>query len=326
MALLNNSLRNLLNTHGEIKPQNHNYPLFVTGCMRSGTTLLVNKLSQHPQLLKIGFELNDIWTELGNAPCGSSECKFMENHDANYDTAFQMTNYFSDSIDSSKSFKRTIMRAYNSFKLQEGRIKYDWKNILPVNKSPHLINKIGFINSLFPESKIIFIIRDIYSQSASQKFHFEDYFQKTGIYNNMSLKNNECWNLSKLNSDLSYPGNFSTIPKMWLRLNLCAIESLNRIPTKQRIIIRYEDLIQNQEKVLSETFKQLDLRTEHQSKINKIINHKSSFKNTTTKGNSLDKWQTQLSPEEIEYIDEIALLNDYKNLELFIEQNNIIAS
>ncbi|MCB9189244.1 MAG: sulfotransferase [Flavobacteriales bacterium] len=325
MALLSNSLRELLSTQGEIKPQLHSQPLFVTGCMRSGTTLLVNKLSQHPQLLKIGFELNQVWTEIGHAPCGSLECTFMENHNASFDAAFQMTNYFSDSIEASKSLKRTVMRAYNSYKLQEGRIFYDWKQVIPVNKSPHLINKIGFINTLFPESKIILIIRDIYGQSASQKFHFEDYYKSTGIYNTMISKHNECWNLTKTSSEGSYPGNFSSIPKMWLRLNQCAIEAIKRIPESQRIIIRYEDLIENQPEVLSKVFEHLNLNAKHQSQTNKIISRISSFKNTTTKGDPLKKWMTQLKEEEIASIDTVTQQEEYNLIEAFIQENNILS-
>ena len=65
MIKLPKALRELFGTHGEPRATPLEQPIFVTGCMRSGTTFLVDKMASHPQLLKIGVELNQVWTDLG---------------------------------------------------------------------------------------------------------------------------------------------------------------------------------------------------------------------------------------------------------------------
>ena len=196
MFTLPSSLRNLLGTNSQILPEPQNMPLFITGTMRSGTTLLVNKLTQHPQLLKVGSELNEIWTEIGGANC-LDHCHYRNEGHADFRYSFQMSAYFFRFINQSKSIKRHLMRAVNVRKMQEGRIFYDWQNIIPVNKSTHLINKIKYVNTLFPESKFIFIIRDIYAQSSSLKYHFQDINKRTGKVNIMPDEKKDCWSISQ---------------------------------------------------------------------------------------------------------------------------------
>jgi len=87
MIKLNNSLRKLLKTEGEIPAKKANSPLFITGCMRSGTTFLVDNLSSHPQLLKIGSELNKAWEELTKAKM-TSECNYLNTLDATNEDTF----------------------------------------------------------------------------------------------------------------------------------------------------------------------------------------------------------------------------------------------
>ena len=55
--------------------------------MRSGTTFLVDKLSSHPQLLKIGVELNQVWTDIGGASIkGTCDHKVAADASAEYPT------------------------------------------------------------------------------------------------------------------------------------------------------------------------------------------------------------------------------------------------
>ena len=300
-------LRKILGTQGEPDPQLARLPLFITGTMRSGTTLLVNKLSEHPQLFKIGDELNHIWTEIGGASCvGICEHK-NENEADNYYT-YQMTNYFSQYIHKSKNTVRKLMRLYWYQKHNIGRINYDWDEIVPMNKSTHLMNKIGYVNGLFPGAKIILIIRDIYGQSSSQKFHFDEDFKKRQMYNFVPDDTMGCWtrrkikNVDDLNTDKVYPGNFSVIPAMWLRLNSIALDKINELPEPQRLVISYEDLVQNQSAVLKKVFGFIGLNPGHEHEVEKICNQVMKFRNTTTAGNPLNKWKKLLSVNEIEQI------------------------
>ncbi len=160
MSLLNPKIRELLNTHGEIKAYEYNMPLFITGCMRSGTTFLHNILARHPQLLKMGFELNYAWDKIGGAPI-LKECQYRNQTHASPEFTYNMTNYYYDFIKENKTLKRKLMRGVEIIQGKPNRISYDWDNIVPVNKSPHFMNKIKYITTLFPESKIILVISEL---------------------------------------------------------------------------------------------------------------------------------------------------------------------
>ncbi len=298
-------LQKLLGTQGELLPQKVEMPIFITGTMRSGTTLLVNKLSEHPQLLKIGDELNHVWTKVGGASCVGI-CEHKSKVDASSYYTYQMTNYFDRYVNESKSFKRSMMRAYWYQKRNIGRIKYDWENIIPMNKSTHLMNKIGYVNGLFSGSKIILIIRDIYGQSSSQKYHFDTDYKARGMYNYVPDNPKSCWTRIKKtdqhHSDKAYPGNFKVIPQMWLRLNNLAVQEIQHVPEEQRLIVSYEELVKDQEKVLENVFRFLNLKPKHDKAVREICEQEMKFKNTTTTGNPLDKWKTLLSDEEIQQI------------------------
>ncbi|MCB0823381.1 MAG: sulfotransferase [Bacteroidales bacterium] len=307
MFKLPQTIRDLLGTHGEIPAEAMPVPLFVTGNMRSGTTLLVNKLSQHPQLLKIGSELNDIWTAIGGADC-LDHCEFKSDKDASFEYALNMGYYFTRFIQDSRSFKRHAMRFVNQLQQQQGRVLYDWQNIVPVNKSPHLMNKIGYVHAMFPKSKFIFIIRDIYGFSSSMKAHLEKFTKETGkVY----VKPNDekgCWHRMKDDEHLglkAYPPDFSVIPEMWIRLNLLALTQLKELVDLKFLVVDYNDFVREQQVQLKRVFDFLNLKEKYKSTETKICKSVSTYKNTTTTGNSLTKWQKHLSSSEQEIIDKV---------------------
>lgn len=312
MLKLSPALRNILGTHGQLPPRLINMPLFVIGNMRSGTTLLVNKLSQHPQLLKIGSELNEIWTEIGGAPC-HDHCTFRDEKNTDYSYAFQMSNYFLQFVEDSKSIKRHAMRGLNRFQQQEGRVFYDWPNVIPVNKSPHLMNKVGYVHGLFPDSRFIFIIRDIYAQASSMKAHFDDYYRRTGKVYAIPDNDLDCWSRIEPNetnkSKGAYPPDFSAIPRMWIRLNVIALKSLQELPMDQFFCIDFNDFVSDQARLLSGIFDYLDLEEKHQAEATRITTLKSSYKNTQTSGDPVDKWKKYLTEEEIKSIDQVIIEN-----------------
>jgi hypothetical protein len=108
------------------------------------------------------------------------KCDYKTASDASPEYVYQMTNYFSNFISESRSFKRKIMRSYSKLFHGLGRTNYDWPHIIPFNKSPHLMNKLGYVGALFPRSTLIVIVRNIYSHSASMKIHFDKLHQMTG--------------------------------------------------------------------------------------------------------------------------------------------------
>lgn len=310
-------LRKILNTEGEIPPLEVNQPLFITGCMRSGTSFLYNKLSEHPQLLKIGGELNDVWTAIGGADC-SVFCEHKNEKNASYTYAANMNHYFFRFIDESKSFKRHLMRMNEVASNQGGRVFYDWGNIIPVNKSTHLINKTSYLHTLFPKSKFIFIVRDIYSQSASLKIHFEVNNKKSHNFYYKPLNELGCWSIlnqhnltQEYANQPKYPGDFSIIPEMWIKLNALAVKELSQLPEDQVKIISYEKLVNQQQVVFDEIFDFLKLEIKHKTIENKIGSKSLKYINTTTRGNPLEKWKKQLSKDEIEMI-KVAIITHQK--------------
>jgi len=308
MIKLSPKLRDFFGSHGQIDAELPNHPVFVIGCMRSGTTLLVNLLSAHPQLLKIGSELNEVWTDVGGADC-LKYCNGKTAEEANVQSALNMWKYFQDFITESKGIKRKIIRWADKNREQRGRVNYDWPNVHPMNKSPHLVNKIDYVKALFPEAKFVFISRSIHGQAQSQKAHFLSLYKDTGIVNHMTDDENSCWHRvpeNELGSGASvFPGDFSTIPKMWLRLHSTAFASLIKLERNDYCVVQYEDLIRNQAITMEKIFTMLQLLPIHKEAERAIGQKVISYKNTSTIGDSLSKWEDLLSEDEKHMIDSV---------------------
>lgn len=306
MIKLPERLRNALGTQGEPPAHKINSPVFVTGCMRSGTTFLVDKLTTHPQMLKIGVELNRVWTEIGGASI-KGRCEHKTAEDASPEYTFQMTHYITEFIAESRSLKRKTMRRYLKRFHGLGRANYDWDHIVPVNKSPHLMNKLGYVGALFPSSTLILIVRDIYSHSASMKVHFDKLYAKKGVKYFMEPEPEACYSqtFDDQATGPAYPGDFSIIPKMWIRMNYLAMCEMEGATFEKKIVLSYEDMVLDQGDQLQQLFDELDLRRVHEPEAERIANEDTVLVNTTTQGDPLQKWKKQLSAEEIQIIDRV---------------------
>lgn len=320
-------LRDFFGTHGEPEARAVNAPLFVTGCMRSGTTFLVDKLASHPQLLKIGVELNRVWTDIGGASIKGT-CEHKVAGDASPEYTYQMATYFADFVRESQTLKRKAMRRYAKYFHGLGRASYDWDHIVPVNKSPHLMNKLGYVGALFPQSTMIIIVRDIYSHSASMKYHFEKLHKADGRTYFMEESLTACYSQTHgqvPEGKAAYPGDFSIIPQLWLRMNKVAFDEIDRAGFKKKLVVSYEDLVMNQKGTLAAIFEALELRPEHDIVAKEIAEKATVLVNTTTKGNPLEKWKKQLSAEEIAAIDAVVegQSEDYKFIRASLERLKI---
>lgn len=276
------------------------HPIFLIGCMRSGTTLLSRLLSMHPQIVPIGFELNDVWTEIGNAPCDKT-CEFRDATHLSEDYRNNMERYFEQQLRKSKTLRSHVGRTANYFRYNYGRVSYDWRRAIVLNKSPHLMNKVGYLNSMFPRAHFILIIRDIYGHSSSQKVHFDLAYEKHGRQRFMPESEKGCWSYvdgADLPKENCYPGKFELIPQMWLRLNNLAIKELDKIESGKVSIISYEKLIENQSGTMQNLYSQLPLNAEHNSLLPGIAAKKVTVKNTTTEGDSIIKWKQELDESQ----------------------------
>lgn len=331
MIKLPDKLRDTLGTHGEIPVQNAKPLLFITGCMRSGTTFLVDKIASHPQLFKIGTELNEVWTKIGGASI-KDRCEYKEASDASSYYTYKMTNYIRRFIEEGKTVKRHLMRLNEFVGKGKGRVFYDWENIIPVNKSPHLMNKIGYVRSVFPKSKFIIIVRDVFAHSASMKAHFDKHHAESKRYSVFVENSKECWAHYRGNEVPNslkqfpvYPPDFSLIPKMWIRLNKLAINELKEVDEARFRIVSYEDLMLNQEEVFREIFKFINLKSKHSKFVRKVAKKRFTYKNTTTKGHPLLKWQRHLSDKEKHEVEEVIRDNrgDYNSILKFISEQKL---
>lgn len=314
-------LRKKIKLEGQPEGKQFTQPVFVTGLMRSGTSFLVQKICQHPQYINIGTELNEVWSTIGGADCLKTN-EYKDHTHMQLEYAYNMTKYISDFIQESKTIKRHAMRFKNKIVSKSGRICYDWMNVVPVNKSPQLCNKTLYLNSIYPKSKFIVIIRDIYGQSASMKSFFNTRYQwKNQFINSMPITNSSGWNIlteEEYNQNKNahphvYPNQFDIIPKMWLRLVRLLLTDLERIDADKYIILRYQDLFLKQKQTLKEVFRFLNPLEKYNHEVEKICNEKLGIINTPTKGNPINKWEKHLSISEIKTIENITLTQEYKD-------------
>lgn len=130
----------------------HVEPVFIVGCIRSGTTILHQVLMDYcPQAVDlddVDFECRTFWQQrgfrIGSPKTGTRCCK-------------------ADADDLTDSARREILD-YVADRTTGGR------HI--VNKNPHLCNKIGLIHALFPGARIIHIVRENLSVIASTKLNY----------------------------------------------------------------------------------------------------------------------------------------------------------
>ncbi|MEZ4771901.1 MAG: sulfotransferase [Bacteroidia bacterium] len=330
---MNESLRKFLRLETEIPPKVFPAPLFIAGCMRSGTSLLVDKISQHPQLLKIGMELNDIWSAIGEAPC-VGYCMHRDESHASFSAATNMAHYFDRFIADAKSGRRYLMRVSNLFRFGSGAFSYDWDHLIPVNKSPHLTNKLRYIHTLFPQSKIVLIIRSIEGHCASTKVFFDREYELLKRINYIPQDPKGCY--TRFSEDITpegvipdrcYPGDFSVIPEMWIRLNALGLRDLLSLPEDSVRIISYEDLVNRQSEVLGKLFDFLDLNPAHHNHSEKIKTSGLKVINTSTSGDPLKKWKKHLSDQELATINQTIenFRPDYDFITQSLNEKNILA-
>jgi hypothetical protein len=173
---------------------------------------------------------------------------------------------------------------------------------------------------MYPQSKYIVIVRSPHGQSASIKMFFQKSHEKDGRYVQLPQESGACWsNVSsqdydKVNPKEVFPGNFNIIPQAWLRLNKTMFKHLEHVPENQKVVIAYEDLMNERADSLHRVFEMLQLKDEHREVVEKMIERERKIHNTSTKGNPLEKWKKHLSELEQKGLDNILLSNkeDYE--------------
>lgn len=228
-------------------------PIFIAGCMRSGTTLLAKLLGDHPDILHCPFELKDIWSRFGGVPMSSPKtqdrsCPSLDENDIVPGQRFKLIRAFTDQMKRvSKKKKKSMNGTF-------------------LNKNPHFCNKMPFVNALFPDARFIWIYRDLPSVVASMKKLFDDNAHYWPLKNEGDKT--RCWiyhpkrELPKeIDRSRFFPGGDAKyLAEYWYENNKAVSDFLKRIPQHRYLIIREEDLIANPAKVVRQCFEFLNVK------------------------------------------------------------------
>jgi hypothetical protein len=230
-------------------------PVFIIGCGRSGTGLLFDLLGQHPSLVKtMGYPDGEDhlgWVEHGNcvmagignhtAPQfgtginGFQVCLPMSENDVTDKTISRMHQYYFDSVLNGDTSLRVI------------------------NKQPHLSNKLHYLLKIFPDAKIIHIIRDCPAVVASWKA-IMNAINSVLLYIPPDEENPCFWLMPRPEDKTArelldkhphiYPGGDGAVfIDYWCKVNKAIPNEMKACPS-QLLTIRYEDLIENPNEML----------------------------------------------------------------------------
>lgn len=276
-------------------------PIFLTGCMRSGTTYFAKLLSEHPKIQHIKGELLEPWTSLGGIDCLNK--RYYANRESIKEVnKANMIAFFERYRINSQSYG-FFERLSDRLKTGSGAI-FNNKSSILLNKNVHLINRVDFVLNLIAGSKLIFIVRPIEAQVASLKLHFEKNAKK-GWYYKTPLNNKDSWYSSK---DTSFENGWEIkdLYDKWFELNLTAIQDLRKNERSNYIIVNYDSLVKNPQNVLNHvfTFLGIDVVKSHFQKGEKL---KRKVFNTNTGGNPLNAWKNVLTESEKNMAEEIKL-------------------
>ena len=229
-------------------------PIFIVGCGRSGTTLLFDLLAQHPDVARTtGYpdgEDHDGWIRYGHCAMagignvhsgdygaginGSNYCLHLTQSDATPDIAQSMRGYYWEGVLGRNTCKRVL------------------------NKQPHLSNKLGYVLGIFPDARIIQIVRDCQPVVAS-------WIAVMGQHPSLTVywpqERFPCfWLFERPRSTAAasaierhgrfFPGGGEALwVDYWVKVNL-GIEEQMRDSTDQLCVVRYEDLVSAPQQVL----------------------------------------------------------------------------
>lgn len=223
-------------------------PIFIVGCGRSGTTLLFETLSTHPEIRKTtGYpdgEDHDGWVKYGKCLMagignvnhnsyhsginGYHYCLHMTAEDATPDVVNAMHNYYWGDVLRHDPSKRVL------------------------NKQPHLSNKLDYLLGIFPDAKILHIVRDCESMVASWLAIMAEHPDLVAYWPGeerfpcfwlMPKPEDKIARASLARHPRFYPGGGAELwINYWCKVNLGIVEQMaGRMP--QLFTLRYEDFV-----------------------------------------------------------------------------------
>jgi hypothetical protein len=173
-----------------------------------------------------------------------------------------------------------------------------------LNKNPHLSNKLGFLHALFPDARVIHVIRHPYAMVASWKRLLAQYPHLLVEFPDhpnacLNIYPNNGWRPHMATACRQYPDFYDALnptstrllARYWRNINTGLGRQLESLPQLACQMVHYEDLLGNQKGALNELldFGKLPRRSEW---------------TLQTRPHENEKWRAQLTPEEC------AIIND----------------
>lgn len=240
-------------------------PIFIVGCGRSGTGMLFDLLSQHPDVVRTaGYpsgEDHEGWIKYGECVMagigeGPQSIKYGTGING-YNACLHMT---------AQDLTTDIIANMHSYYWNDVLLRAEGKRI--INKCPHNSNKIDYMLGIFPDAKIIHIIRDceptVLSWLAVMNQHPE-------IVVYWPEEKFPClWLLPKPKSASEirrldrhprfFPGGGAKLfIDYWKKINMGIAEQMQS-RLNQLMVVRYEDILSKPESVLNELVEFCELK------------------------------------------------------------------
>ncbi len=131
-------------------------PVFIVGCGRSGTTMLFDLLAQHPDLVRTtGYpdgEDHAGWIEHGQCAMAGIGNVHSDHYGSGITGGGCCLHLTAD--DASPAVVDAMRRYYATTVLHDAPARR------VLNKQPHLSNKLGYLLRIFPDARIVHVIRD----------------------------------------------------------------------------------------------------------------------------------------------------------------------
>ncbi len=130
-------------------------PIFITGCPRSGTALLRDLLRGHPRLSfpPESHFIPSFYLGYGDPGCGREAVRLAERI-----LGLEWIRFWTLPLEPSdfapdRSFRDVLCRLYGAWARREGKPRWG-------DKTPHYVRDMRLLREIFPEAKILHIIRD----------------------------------------------------------------------------------------------------------------------------------------------------------------------
>jgi hypothetical protein len=202
-------------------------PIFLTGTVRAGTTLLARILGRHPRLRYLGFELSEEWSRAG-VPIASVET--------------------ADACCPAVGADRATPELRRAIAAKMAVAAADGDGRRAINKNPHLFNKLPLVHALFPDAALVVVSRDLRSTAASTRRLWESVAAEFGKHHALPVDGDACWSClpAAATVDLDprrvFPGgDVAVIGEYWLRVYETIEAEWRRFP--RRVAVRHSDLV-----------------------------------------------------------------------------------